>query len=92
MSSGLVPDVPPIAFCSSVCYFVALLSVILIHFVLYSLLYTSLYIPNFTSSNKQSTASQVRHHNSLKNQEAHTETALARALQKTANLHCQSNV
>jgi hypothetical protein len=32
------------------------------------------------------TASQVRHHYSQKNQEAHLERALARALQKTANL------
>jgi hypothetical protein len=37
------------------------------------------------------TASQVRNHYSRKNQEAHLERALARALQKTANLHCQSN-
>jgi len=34
------------------------------------------------------TASQVRNHYSQKNQEAHLEGALARALQKTANLHC----
>jgi len=66
--------------------------VILLNFVLYLPLYTSLYIPNFTSSNMEPTASQVRNHYSQKNQEAHLERALARALQKTANLHCQSNV
>jgi len=68
------------------------LPVILLNFVLYLPLYTSLYIPNFTSSNMEPTASQVRNHYSQKNQEAHLERALARALQKTANLHCQSNV
>jgi hypothetical protein len=67
-------------------------SVILINFVLYLPLYTSLYIPNFTLLNIEPTASQVRNHYSQKNQEAHLERALARALQKTANLHCQSNV
>jgi hypothetical protein len=65
---------------------------ILLYFVLYLPLYTSLYIPNFTSSNMEPTASQVRNQYSQKNQEAHLERALARALQKTANLHCQSNV
>jgi len=66
--------------------------VILLNFVLYLPLYTFVYIPNFTSSNMEPTASQVRNHYSQKNQEAHLERALARALQKTANLHCQSNV
>jgi hypothetical protein len=66
--------------------------VILLNFVLYLPLYTSLYIPNFTSSNMEPTASHVRNYYSQKNQEAHLERALARALQKTANLLCQSNV
>jgi hypothetical protein len=37
-------------------------------------------------------ASQVRNYYFQKNQEAHLEGALARALQKTTNLHCQTNV
>jgi hypothetical protein len=66
--------------------------VILLNFVLYLPSYTSLYIANFTSSSMEPTARQVRNHYSLKNQKAHLERALARALQKTANLHCQSNI
>ena len=48
--------------------------------------------PNFTSSNMEPMASQVRNHYSQKNQEDYLERALASALQKTANLHCRSNV
>jgi len=36
-------------------------------------------------------AREVMNHYTQKNQEAHLERALAGALQKTANLHCQSN-
>jgi hypothetical protein len=49
-------------------------------------------LPNFTSSNMEPMASQVRNPYSQKDQEAHRETALARALPKTANHHCRSNV
>ena len=66
--------------------------VIQYHFLLYLPLYTSLYITNFTSSKKEPTAGPMRNHYSQKNQEEHLGRALARALQKTANLHCQSNV
>jgi len=66
--------------------------VILLYFVLYIPLFTSRYIPNFTSSNMEPTPSQVRNHYSQKNQETHVERALAHASQKTANLDCRSNV
>ena len=65
---------------------------ILLNFVLYLPLYTSLYIPNFTLSNMEPTGRQVRNHYSQKNQEAQLGRALARAVQKTANLRCWSNV
>jgi hypothetical protein len=65
---------------------------LLLNFLLYLLLYASIYIPQLHFINMEPTASQVRNHYSQKNQEAHLERALARALQKTANLHCQSNV
>jgi hypothetical protein len=38
------------------------------------------------------TASQVRNYYAQKNQEAQLERAIAYALQKTANRHCDSNV
>jgi hypothetical protein len=66
--------------------------IILLNFVLHLPLYTSLQIPNFTSSYMEPTASQVRNHYLQKNQEAHLERALPPALQKTAILHCQSNI
>jgi hypothetical protein len=66
--------------------------VILLNFLLYLLLYASVYIPQLHFINMEPTASQVRNHYSQKNQEAHLERALARALQKTANHYCQSNV
>jgi hypothetical protein len=66
--------------------------VILLNFLLYLLLYASIYIPQHHFINMEPTARQVRNHYSQKNQEAHLERALARAFKKTANSHCQSNV
>jgi len=66
--------------------------VILLNFLLYLLVYASGYIPQLHFNNMEPTVSQVRNHYSQKNQEAHLERALACALQKTAKLHCQSNV
>jgi hypothetical protein len=108
LSSGLFPGTPWIASSSAArdCFQahlelhpprprVTLLPyflVILLNFLLYLLLYASVYIPQLHFINMEPTASQVRNHYSQKNQEAHLEQALALALQKTANLHCQSNV
>jgi len=64
----------------------------LLNFIPYSLLYAFVYIPQLHSINMEPMASLVRNHYSQKNQEAHLERALARALQKTANFHSQSNV
>ena len=66
--------------------------VILLNFLLYLVLYASVFIPQLHFINMEPTASQVRNHYSQKNQAAHLERALARASQKTSNLHCQSNV
>jgi len=69
MSSGLFPGTPRIASPSTACYFVALFSRYSVNlrsfFYRYILLST---FPNFTSSNMESTASQVRNHYSRKNQ------------------------
>jgi hypothetical protein len=108
LSSGLFPGTPWIASSSAARHgFQARLElhpprprvtllpyflVILLNFLLYLLLYASVYIPQLHFINMEPTASQVRNHYSQKNQEAHLERALARALQKTANLHSQSNV
>jgi len=108
LSSGLISGTPWIASCSAARHClqarlklhpprprVTLLPyflVILLNFLLYLLLYASVYIPQLHFINMEPTASQVRNHYFQKNQEAHLERALARALQKTANLHCQSNV
>jgi len=62
------------------------------NFVIYLPLYTSLYIPNFTSSNMEPTTSQVRNHYSEENQEAHLGRALVCPFRKRANRNCQSNV
>ena len=108
MSSRLFPGTPQIASSSAKHYFcqarlqlhplqlrVTLLPcfpVNLLNFLLYLPLYTSLYIPNFSSSIMEPMASQVRNHYSQKNQEAHLERALAHALVNTADHHCRSNV
>ena len=60
--------------------------------MLYLLLYTSLYIPSFTSCKREPTASHGRNYYLQKNHEAHIERALARAVHMSANHHCESNV
>jgi len=92
MSSGLFPGTPRIESSSAKRYIcqtrfqlhslrlrVILLPcfpVILLKFLLCLPLYTSLYIPNFTSSIMEPTASQVRNYYSQKYQEAHLQRAL----------------
>jgi hypothetical protein len=66
--------------------------VILLHFLLYLLLYASVYIPQLHIINMEPRASKVRNQYSPKNQEAHLERAHAQAFNKTANFHCRSNV
>jgi len=94
MSSGLFQGTPRIASSLTVCYIFAVLSVILLHFIPYSPLYTSVYISqlHLIFINTEPTASHVRNHYSQKNQEAQLERSLARALKTTAYLHWQSNV
>jgi len=94
MSSGRYPGLSRIASHLTESYFVALLHVILLNFILYLPLYTSVYIPqlHFIFINMDPMASQVRNHYEQKNREAHLERAPACALNKTANLHCWSNV
>jgi len=88
----LLPGMPPIASSSTASYFVTLYSCQSIKLpTIFTLIYFSLY-SNFTSSILESMASQVRNYYSQNNQEAHLETALARALMNSANHHCQSNV
>jgi hypothetical protein len=64
--------------------------VILPNLIEYLLLDASDYILqlHFIIINMEPAACQVRNHYSQKNQEVHPERALARALKKTANLHC----
>ena len=67
--------------------------IILLNFILYLPLYTSVYILqlHFIIINMEPMASQVRNYYSERNQEAQLERGLARALEKTANPHCRSN-
>jgi len=61
-------------------------------FLLYLLLYASVYIAQLHFINIEPTASQVRNHYLQRNQKAHLERALACAFKETATLHCRSNV
>jgi len=67
--------------------------VILLNFILYLPLYTSVYILQLHCIiiNMEPTVSQVTNHYWQKNEEAHHERALTCGLKETANHHCRMN-
>jgi len=66
--------------------------VILLNFIPFLRVYTSVHIPQLQVINMEPMACQVRHHYSQKTPEAHHEKALAHGFKNTVNFHCWLNV